>query len=198
VKSPAALHILAVVGTLTRDSALSAVVGHAMKDWQAAGCSVDVLDLEKEPLALFNPDLTRTQPGYAELKARVDAADVLVLATPDYHGSVSGALKNFLDYFWHEFAGKLFVTMVASHEKGLTVADQLRTVARQCYAWTLPYGVAFSHDDLKEGKMVNETLKHRVQMMVRDARVYGELLARQRRADLRGRDPGFMAKYKAR
>ena len=110
------LQILAVVGTLTRDSALSTVVGHAMKDWKAAGCSVDVLDLEKEPLALFNPDLTRTQPGYAELKARVDAADVLVLATPDYHGSISGALKNFLDYFWHEFAGKLFVTMVASHE----------------------------------------------------------------------------------
>ena len=193
---PAPLKILAVVGSLTRNSVLSAVVGHAVKDWQAQGCSVDVFDLEKEPLALFNPDLTRTQPGYAELKARVDAADVLVLATPDYHGSISGALKNFLDYFWHEFAGKLFVTMVASHEKGLTVADQLRTGARQCYAWTLPYGVAFSHDDLKDGKIMSEALKRRVEIMVRDTRVYGELLARQRRADLRGHEPGFMARYK--
>jgi len=195
---PAPLKILAVVGSLTRNSVLSAVVGHAVKDWQAQGCSVDVFDLEKEPLALFNPDETRTQPGYAEIQARVDGADVLVLATPDYHGSVSGAVKNFLDYFWHEFAGKLFVTMVASHEKGLTVTDQLRTVARQCYAWTLPYGVTFSQDDLKEGKIVSEVLGRRVQMMVRDARVYGALLARQRRADLRGRGPGFMAKYRTR
>jgi NAD(P)H-dependent FMN reductase len=190
------LKILAVVGTPTRNSILSAVVGHAVKDWRAAGCSVDVLDLEKEPLALFNPDVTRTQPGYAKLQARVDGADVLVLATPDYHGSVSGAVKNFLDYFWHEFAGKLFVTMVASHEKGLTVTDQLRTVARQCYAWTLPYGVTFSHDDLKEGKIVSEALQRRVQMMVRDTRAYGALLARQRRSDLRASGPGFMAKYR--
>jgi FMN reductase len=194
--SPAPLKILAVVGTLTRDSVLSAVVAQAVSQWQAAGCLVDVFDFQKEPLALFNPDVTRTQPGYAELKARVDAADVLLLATPDYHGSVSGALKNFLDYFWHEFAGKLFVTMVASHEKGLTVADQLRTVARQCYAWTLPYGVTFSQDDLKQGQITSEALERRVRMMVRDSRVYGALLAEQRRADLRGSGPGFMDKYK--
>jgi FMN reductase len=192
----ASFRILAVVGTLTRSSALSAVVGHAAGEWRASNCSVDVLDLEQEPLALFNPDVTRGQPGYAELQARVDGADVLVLATPDYHGSVSGALKNFLDHFWHEFAGKLFVTVVASHEKGLTVADQLRTVARQCYAWTLPYSLAFSHDEVKEGQIASEPLKQRLQMMVRDTRVYGELLARQRHADVSGREAGFLAKYR--
>ena len=47
---------------------------------------------------------------------RVKAADVFVLGTPDYHGG-SGALKNFTDHFWKEFTGKLFVPIVASHEK---------------------------------------------------------------------------------
>lgn len=192
----APLNILAVVGTHTRGSVLSIVVAHAAREWKTSGCSVDVLELEREPLALFNPDLTRHQPGYSELQTRVDRADVLVLATPDYHGSISGALKNFLDHFWREFAGKLFVTIVASHEKGLTVADQLRTVARQCYAWALPYGVAFSQDEIKEGQIASDALKHRLMMMVRDTSVYGELLARQRRADLQGNDPGFMAKHK--
>jgi hypothetical protein len=55
-------------------------------------------------------------------------------------------MKNFLDHFWLEFAGKLFATIVASSEKGLMVTDQLHTVARQCYAWTLPYGLAFSNE----------------------------------------------------
>ncbi len=86
---------------------------------------------------------------------------------------------------------------MASHEKGLTATDHLRTVARQCYAWTLPYGVSFTEDeDVKDGEIVSETLKQRLQMLVRDVRVYGELLGRQRRADLAGNEPGFLAKHR--
>jgi len=122
---------------------------------------------------------------------------VIVLGSPDYHGSISGAMKNFLDHFWREFAGKLFATIVASHEKGLTVTDQLRTVARQCYAWTLPYGVSFTEDlDVKDGQIVSDALKQRLEMLVRDLRVYGNLLARQRRADLAGTDAGFLARHR--
>src|SRR5213596_2327255 len=189
-----ALAVLAVSGSLHRDSVTRAVIGHVAERLRAEGCAVDVLDFEKEPLALYNPDTAYDLPGYAELKARVERADVVVLGTPDYHGSVSGAMKNFLDHFWHEFAGKLFSTIVASHEKGLTVTDQLRTVARQCYAWALPYGVSFVEDeDVKGGKLVSDAFKKRLAMLIRDVRVYGALLARQRHADLTGKEPGFLA-----
>src|SRR3989454_10543492 len=191
------LNILAVVGSLQRESVTRAVIAHVAERLRAEGCAVDVLDFEKEPLALYNPDTAHELPGYSELHARVERADVVVLGTPDYHGSVSGAMKNFLDHFWHEFAGKLFATVVASHEKGLTVTDQLRTVARQCYAWTLPYGVAFAEkSDVSDGRIVSETLQKRVAMLVHDVRVYGDLLAQQRRADLAGREPGFMARLR--
>jgi FMN reductase len=127
----------------------------------------------------------------------VDRADVILLGTPDYHGSISSAIKNFLDYFWHEFAGKLFATIVASHEKGLTATDQLRTIARQCYAWSLPYGVSFSENiDVKEGRIASESLRERLTMLVRDVHVYGELLARQRMADLACTDGCFMARHR--
>src|SRR5436305_651945 len=181
------LKILAVVGSLQRESVTRAVIGYVAEQLRATGCAVDVLDFEKEPLALYNPDTAYDLPGYAELMARVERADVVDLGTPDYHGSVSGAMKNFLDHFWHEFAGKLFATIVASHEKGLTVTDQLRTVARQCYAWTLPYGVSFMEEkDVKAGQIISDSLQKRLQMLVRDTTVYGEVLARQRRADLLG------------
>ena len=189
------LKVLAVIGSLQRGSVTRVVVHQVAERLQQDGCSVDVLDFLKEPLALYNPDTAHELPGYAELQARVDAADVILLGTPDYHGSLSGAMKNFLDHFWHEFAGKLFVTIVASHDKGLTVTDQLRTVARQCYAWTLPYGVAFTEEiDVKDGRIASDSLRKRLDMLVRDARVYGELLARQRRADLAGIEAGFLAK----
>lgn len=191
------LNVLAVVGSLHRDSVTRAVIVYAGDRLKALGCAVDVLDFEKEPLALYNPDVAHDLPGYAELQDRVDRADVILLGTPDYHGSISGATKNFLDHFWREFAGKLFATIVASHEKGLTVTDQLRTVARQCYAWSLPYGVSFTEDvDVKDGEIISDSLKNRLEMMVRDVRVYGELLGKQRRADLAGNDPGFLAKHR--
>src|SRR5271163_2409457 len=145
------LAVLAVVGSLQRDSITRVVIRHISERLNAAGCAVDLLDLQTEPLALYNPDTAHDLPGFAALQARVHRADVIVLGTPDYHGAISSAMKNFLDHFWHEFVGKLFATVVASHEKGLTVTDQLRTVARQCYAWSLPYGVSFVGDEDVEG-----------------------------------------------
>ena len=193
--SEPSLRILAVIGSLHRNSVTRTVINHVAKKLQADGCSVDVLDLEKEPLALYNPDTSHDTPHYPALQTRVERADVILLGTPDYHGSISSAMKNFLDHFWHEFAGKLFTTIVASHEKGLTVTDQLRTVARQCYAWALPYAVTFVEKaDMKDGQIASDALRERVEMLVRDVRVYGELLARQRRADLAGGEPGFMAR----
>ncbi len=191
------LRVLAVVGSLQKASVTRTVIHHVAERLNQAGCTVDVLDFLKEPLALYNPDTAHGLPGYTELQNRVDRADVVVLGTPDYHGSLSGAMKNFLDHVWHEFAGKLFVTVVASHEKGLTVTDQLRTIARQCYAWSLPYGVAFTENtDVKEGQIVSDSLRKRLDMLLRDARVYGEVLAKQRRADLSGQEPGFLARHR--
>jgi len=191
------LHILAVAGSLSRNSVTRTVLGKVSEQLRAGGCAVDLLDFEKEPLALFNPETAWHGPGFAAMKARVEKADVFLLGTPDYHGSISSALKNFLDHFWQEFTGKLFATLVASHEKGLTVTDQLRTVARQCYAWSLPYGVSFAEkEDVKDGEIVSESFRRRLDMLVHDVRVYGALLARQRRLDLAGSEPGFMARLR--
>ncbi len=191
------LHVLAVVGSLHRDSITRVVLQEIARRLTAAGCTVEVVDFLDEPLPLFNPDTAYGTPAFTALQARVARADVFLLGTPDYHGSISSALKNFLDHFWKEFAGKLFATVVASHEKGLTVTDQLRTVARQCYAWSMPYGVSFAErEDVRDGKIVGETFEKRIEMLVHDVTVYGRLLAQQRCADLQGTEPGFLARHR--
>ena len=191
------LQVLGVVGSLNQNSVTRAVIQHVGSHLEAKGCAVDIFDPVKEQLGLFNPDSSYTGASYAALQKRVEAADVLLLGTPDYHGSVSSTLKNFLDHFWQEFAGKLFATVVASHEKGLTVTDQLRTVARQCYAWSMPYGVSFvDREDIKEGIVTSEQLKNRLEMMVHDICNYGQMIAEQRLRDLNGNEPGFLARYR--
>ncbi len=117
-------------------------------------------------------------PARAHLREDMLWADAFVIATPDYHGSVSGAVKNCLDHFWKELAGKLFGYIVASHEKGLTVQDQLRTSVRQCYGWSLPYGIGFNGDEAfdEAGTLIDERLAGRIETMARDLTVYGGLL----------------------
>jgi FMN reductase len=196
--SERSLRVLAVVGSLNRVSSTRSVVQNVAKQLAALGCEVDLLDLSEEPLPLFNPDSSHAAKEFEPLKKRVEQADVYVLGTPDYHGSISSTMKNFLDHFWHEFAGKLFAPIVASHEKGLTVTDQFRTVARQCYAWTMPYGMSFADQvDVRDGKIISDSFSNRVQMFVHDLHRYGRLLARQRQADLEGAEPGFLARWRA-
>ena len=191
------LNVMAVVGSLQEKSITRVAVRHVADGLEATGCTGDWLDLAETNLPMVNTDTTFGAAHYAPLKARVQTADVFVLGTPDYHGSISGALKNFLDHFWKEFTGKLFAPMVASHEKGLTAHDQMRTVARQCYAWSLPYAVSFMEkEDVVDGEIVSDKFRDRLEMMIRDVQVYGGLLAAQRRADLAGTDPGFLAQLR--
>jgi azobenzene reductase len=196
--SESPLNVLAIAGSLNRKSVTRTVINHVAEKMRGDGCTVDVIDLQNETLPLFNPDTSYDTNEFRALQKRVDKADVLVLGTPDYHGSISSTLKNFLDHFWHEFAGKFFVTVVASHEKGLTATDQLRTVARQCYAWTLPYGISFAENaDLKDGQIVTSgPFEKRLEMMIRDTRIYGSLIAQQRTADLKSQDHCFMARHR--
>lgn len=195
--SEAPLNVLAVSGSLHQGSVTRTVLEYLAGLLRASGCEVDEFDLFEEPLEMFSPATTYESAGYPALTERVTRADVIVLGTPDYHGSMSGAMKNFLDHFWREFAGKLFGSVVASHEKGLTVTDQLRTVARQCYAWSMPYGVSAQEKaDVADGEIVSETFRARLEMFARDLRVYGGLLAQQRSADLAGADPGFLARHR--
>ena len=191
------LNVMAVIGSLHQSSVTKVAVNHVAEGLSRQGASVDVLDLSVESLPLVNTDTTFTADYYGPLKERVKAADVFVLGTPDYHGSVSGALKNFTDHFWKEFTGKLFAPIVASHEKGLTAHDQLRTIARQCYAWSLPYAVSFEEKkDVIDGEVASDQFRDRLEMMIRDTLVYGRLLAGQRTADLQADDPSFMAQLR--
>jgi hypothetical protein len=49
---------------------------------------------------------------------------------------------------------------------------------------------------VKDQAILDDKFKSRLEMMVHDIRVYGQVLAGQRRADLAGSNPGFMARWR--
>ena len=178
-------NVLGVAGSMREKSRSSAAVAVALDVARERGADTRLLHLAALDLPMFRPD---ARPDTAAVRAAVEAvrwADALVLATPDYHGSMTGAMKNFLDYHWKDLTGKLFGYVVASHEKGLTVLEQMRTAVRQCYGWSLPYGVAVHPDaDCAECAVTNPAVVKRLRMLGRDIVVYGRLLREQYKTDL--------------
>jgi len=194
--STSELKVLGVAGSMRENSYSLKVLKMALEEAQKRGAQTRLLALREADLPMYAPNAS--SPALEKVSKDVEWADAFVLASPDYHGSMSGVLKNFLDHFYEEFAGKLFGYVVASHEKGLTVMDQMRTAVRQCYGWSLPYGVSISGvTDFTEGKLTNERIEKRVGMMARDLVTYGRLIRTQFAQDLAGtEEETFAARYR--
>jgi NAD(P)H-dependent FMN reductase len=175
------------VGSSMRDGSYSTATLKITLDMaNKLGMETQLLDLQKTQIPMFYSQKNDTEE-IKQVKDAVKWADAFILATPDYHGSMSGVMKNFLDYFWSDFAGKLFGYICASHEKGLTVMDQMRTAVRQCYGWSMPYGISINGDeDFEKETLKNPKLQSRLTMLSRDLSVYGEIIRKQFLLDLEG------------
>jgi FMN reductase len=156
-----------------------------------------LVNLLETELPMYKPGIKFENDNVRKITSEVNWANVFVLASPDYHGSMSGAMKNFLDFFWKEFSGKTFGYIVSSHEKGLTVMDQMRTAIRQCYAWSLPYGISINEreDFDSDGQIVSKKLQSRMEMLSRDLVVYGGLIYWQFMKDRDSSEPNTFAHY---
>ncbi len=186
--------LLGISGSLRAASSSRAALQCALAKAEHLGAQVDLVDLRLTPLPLFNPD-TRDGKHHALIAEKVRWANAYLIASPDYHGSMSGGVKNFLDYFWKELGGKLYGTILSSHEKGLTPTDHIRTAIRQCYGWSLPYGIAITEGDFDPHTKApkNPKAAARLDMLVHDLTSYAPLLAAQFEKDL-GKT-GFAAHY---
>jgi FMN reductase len=76
--------------------------------------------------------------------------------------------------------------------------EQMRTAVRQCYGWSMPYGVSVGGEqDFAGSAISNARLATRVEMMSRDLVVYGKLLRSQFASDVADTEPNtFAAHYR--
>jgi len=195
-----ALKVLGVGSSMREGSYGTRALKIVLERMEKLQAETHLLDLRKAKMPTFNPNSSvQSSKRIREVTKEVNWADVFILATPDYHGSMSGPIKNFLDHYWQEFAGKTFGYICTSHEKGLTVMDQMRTAVRQCYGWSLPYGISVNgEEDFNEaGEIVNSLLAKRLRMLARDLIVYGKLIRAQFLQDLSSKESDtFAARYR--
>ncbi len=88
--------ILAFAGSLRKGSYNKALIRAAV-ELAPKNITIEVFDLEGIPP--FNQDNVNTPPKLvAEFKEKIRNADALLIATPEYNYSISGVLKNAIDW----------------------------------------------------------------------------------------------------
>ena len=98
------IRILAVGSSLREGSYSTSAAKMTLDLSKNYGAVTNFLDLRHTKLPIYDPD--DSSQNIQGARHLVEWADAFVLASPDHHGSMSGSLKNFLDHFWEEFAGK--------------------------------------------------------------------------------------------
>lgn len=144
------VRVLAVCGSLQGRSANRAALDVLTEGLTGRGEIVDDFDRLAD-IPAFDADLVDT-PG-AEVddwRCRVDAADVLVIAAPEYAGGVAGAIKNALD--WLVGSGNLYRKPVAIVSAGTSGGVYARRQLVQTVTWQGAYVVAEAGIELPRTK----------------------------------------------
>lgn len=160
--------IVGIAGSLRAESYSIKALKLAASRLEAIGASVEILDLREMNLPFCNGgDNYADYPDVERLRQTVKEADALILATPEYHGSVSGVLKNALDLMSFEHLSDKITGLISvlGGQSNSNALNDLRTIMRWVHAFVIPDQIAigqawkaFSED----GKILDEKLSQRL------------------------------------
>lgn len=181
-------HVVGVSGSRRDGSYTRRALEEALSGADAAGGSTALLDLAELDIPVFDPDVGAA--GDSEVVRRsLREADAVVLGTPMYHGSYSGALKNALDHCgFEEFEDTTVGLLAVSGGPFPTAAlDHLRTVCGSLRAWVLPHRAAIPRADnaFDEDALAEEALRARVRTLGEQAVEYARIDPARARAAVR-------------
>ena len=160
------IRLAGISGSLRKGSQNTAIL-RTLQERLPEGIEMTLLPLD--PLPLYNSDLELPEPpaAVAEFKAAVQAADGLVLCSPEYNAGTSGVLKNALDWASRPgnaapLKGKRVLLMSSSpaFTGGARAHAQLRETLASTLSRVLvhpPVVIAGVHEKVKDGRLTDES-----------------------------------------
>ena len=186
----AEVKILAISGSTRKGSYNKKLVRLAAEIATEKGATVTVIDLKDYPMPFYDGDL-EAEIGLPEnakiLRAKMIESDGVIISTPEYNGSISGVLKNTIDWLsrsdWKfnldAFMNKPFALMSTSVGKrgGQSALDHLAYVIEHIEGQVIPTKVsvpnghtAFDEQGhLKDGAKAKE-LDKEIDELIRQAK----------------------------
>ncbi len=134
------LRMMGICGTYTLDSAngrmleivSELLINHDI-DWI-------VWDNEANPLPFVGEDGCWDHPNVKKFKELANSVDAFVLSSPEYHGTMSGVMKNSLDWLsFDQTSGKVFgFISTLGGQANTTTLNHMRVVSRWIHGIAIP------------------------------------------------------------
>jgi chromate reductase len=169
------IRILGFAGSLRKDSYNKALLRAAV---QLAPKSVVLETFDLEGIPPFNQDLENQPPQKVkDFKAKIRAADALLIVTPEYNYSIPGVLKNAIDWASRPYSDNAFddkPVAIMGASTGMLGTARAQYHLRQCFVFLnmhptcLPeLFVTYAREKFDEngGLTDEETKKHLVKML---------------------------------
>jgi|HigsolmetaAR203D_1030402.scaffolds.fasta_scaffold00601_4 azobenzene reductase len=135
------MKVVAIAGSNRSGSTSTRLAKYIVAAIRQQGVRADLYDLHQNPVPFYSPDdAYEDHDGLLALKRMTAAADGIVLASPEYHGGISGVLKNALDHLGKEhFSGKPVLSATSSGGPvGISSLLQLQAIVRNLHGINSP------------------------------------------------------------
>lgn len=172
------IRIAAIAGSYRTGSYNRTLLAIGVAAAERRGAEVDVIDLRALALPVYDGDLEAdpgAPAGAIELKRRLNGANGILIASPEYNGSIPGGLKNAIDWASRPpdaaFGGAVVAIMGASpggfgSVRGLAHLRQSLTAMN---AWVIPSQVTIpaAHKAFEpDGSLVDPRAHAQVEALV--------------------------------
>ncbi|HEX3913491.1 MAG TPA: NADPH-dependent FMN reductase [Steroidobacteraceae bacterium] len=146
-------YIVAVGGTLRPSSSTEWAMRHVLRTAQQAGARVKLISGPQLQLPLYQPENTERSEGARFLVAELALADGIIIGSPGYHGSISGLVKNALDYAEDlraqprpYFSGRAVgcIATAGGWPGAINTLSALRDIVHALRGWPTPLGAAIN------------------------------------------------------
>lgn len=144
------IFVLGLGGSLRRPSESEVALRVALQGAADAGAETQIITADGLDLPLYpSPDMDK-HPAVVTLLSAARRADGLILASPAYHGTMSGALKNALDYLqflagddppYLDGRAVGVLSTGAGTQATVQTVNALRDVVHALRGWPTPIGV---------------------------------------------------------
>jgi len=179
-------HIVGVCGSLRDGSHTLQALKHALAAAEEAGARVTLFHPGETLLPFcYGPEEGELAANAKKWRALAREADGFILATPEYHGSCSGVLKNALDLVgFDEMEDKVCgLISVLGGGANSSALNNLRLICRHVHAWVIPHqaaiGAAYGAFD-ESGAFKDAKLAARVARVGTDVARYARSLRAER------------------
>jgi FMN reductase len=147
------LRILALGGSTKPMAASERALRIAAEACSDAGAEVTFVTGRSLLIPMYDTETTDRSPETLALIEAMHAADGVLIASPGYHGSMSGMVKNALDYAedlrfderpYLEGRAAGLIAVAHGWQTAVGTLNQLRLVVHALRGWPAPLGVAIN------------------------------------------------------